>query len=104
MARSRYSNTEIIDGKYYGTFRLPVQAAGFKEIDLLQGIKTLDYEYKLGDRIDHLAARFFNDEGYWWVICIVNNIAYPFSSGGLVPGRILKIPHNVQDVLDRILR
>lgn len=104
MARSRYSNTEIIDGKYYASFRLPVQAQGFRELDLLKGVRTLDYEFKLGDRLDHLAAKYFNDDGYWWIIAISNNIAYPFASGGLVPGRILKIPFNVQDVLDKILK
>ena len=102
MAKSRYSNTTIIDGHHFGTYRLPVRSLGLKEMDLLAGVSSFEYTYKVGDRLDHLAARFFNEESYWWIIAIVNNISYPFASGGLSPGRALRIPHDVKDVLDRL--
>lgn len=104
MARSRYSGTPIIDGKYYATFALRANPAGLKTIDLLAGVKTQEYVYKVGDRLDHLSAKFLGDDSYWWVIALVNNINYPFASGGLVPGTVLLIPESVQDVLEKILR
>lgn len=104
MPRSRYSDTKVIDGKYYASFSLPKVAAGMKNVDLLEGVKTVDYSYKAGDRLDHLAARFLGEDTYWWVIALVNGINYPFASGGLVPGRTLKIPLNARDVIDKIVR
>ena len=104
MGRSRYSQTEIIDNKYYATSELPVEGLGYREPNLLADVRTFDYKFSVGDRLDHLAAKFFNDETYWWVIALVNNIDYPFASGGLVPGRTLKIPFDVKDVLDKVLR
>lgn len=104
MARSRYSDTPTIDGKFFSSFTLPRNPAGLKNVDLLSGVKTTEYVYRRGDRLDHLAARFFGDDGYWWVIALVNKINYPFVSGGLVPGTVLLIPSQVKDVLDKILR
>lgn len=104
MAKSRYSDTPIVDGKYYKSFLLPRRAAGLAEVDLLEGVETTDYLYKAGDRLDHLAARFFGEDQYWWVISLVNGINYPFASGGLVPGRTLKIPTDVSKVLAKIMR
>lgn len=104
MARSRYSGTPTIDGRFYSSFALRPNPAGLKTVDLLAGVKTQEYVYKVGDRLDHLAAKHFGDEGYWWVIALVNNIVYPFASGGLIPGKVLLIPESVQDVLEKILR
>lgn len=104
MARSRYSGTPTIDGKFYASFALRPNPGGLKTVDLLAGVRTFEHLYARGERLDHLAARYFGDDGYWWVIALVNNINYPFASGGLVPGTVLAIPEQVQDVLDKILR
>lgn len=104
MTRSRYSGTPVLDGRSFGTFRLPVRAAGMGELDLLAGVRSFEHTFKAGDRLDHLAARFFNDESYWWILALVNGISYPFASGGLIPGRTLRIPHDVKDVLDKLSR
>lgn len=103
MAKSRHSDTQLIDGKHYRSFILPKAAAGLKNVDLLQGVKTVEYVYKAADRIDHLAAKYLGDDQYWWVIALVNGINYPFASGGLVPGRVLRIPIFVKDVLDKLM-
>lgn len=103
MAKSRYANTRVI-GNGYATFAALVRSKGYGNVDLLQGVKTFEYIYKKGDRLDHLAARFFNEDAYWWVIALVNDISYPFASGGLVPGKVLKIPSDPKDVFDRLFR
>ena len=103
MAKSRYSDTEIIDERRYGTWSLPLRSGGLREPDLLDNVKTVQYTIKVGDRPDHLAARFWNEDRYWWVICLVNNISYPFASGGWIPGKKIKVPVNISDVLEKIL-
>ena len=104
MSKSRYTDTPIVDGKRYGTFRRPGGRLGLKQGDLLLGVKTVDYTYKNGDRLDHLAAKFYNEDQYWWLIALVNDIAWPFASGGLTPGRVIKIPLNAKDVFDRLFK
>lgn len=102
MSKSRYSNTRVIDGRAYATFALPLRSKGFRELNLLDGVKTVDHIFKAGERLDHLGARYFNEEEYWWVIALVNGINYPFASGGLVPGRVLKIPLDVKDIFAKL--
>jgi hypothetical protein len=104
MPKSRYAETPIIDGKRYGTFSFPVKALGFREIDLLEGVRIVEHEFKSGERLDHLAAKYYNEDSYWWVLALVNGIKYPFASGGLTPGRILKIPVEVRDIFDKIFK
>src|SRR5438105_1760872 len=102
MSKSRYASTPIVSNHHYTTFSLPVAAKGYRQRDLLAGIRTFEYVIQVGDRPDHLAARFLNDESLWWLVCLVNNIYYPFSSGGFKPGATLRIPVEARDVLDRI--
>lgn len=104
MSRSRYSDTPVIDGKFYSTFTLPRNPGGIKNVDLLLGVKTIEYVFKRGDRLDHISARFLGDDDYWWLIALVNGINYPFASGGLIPGKVLNIPVQAQDVLDKLMR
>ena len=104
MSKSRYSDTRLIDGNAYRSWRMPKMAMGLKQVELLAGVQTIEYVYKVGDRLDHLAAKYLGDDEYWWVISLVNGINYPFASGGLVPGRALRIPVDVKDVLDKLMR
>lgn len=104
MGKSRYSDLKIVDGKHYETFRVPVVSNGMKTVDYLAGVKTKEYVYQVGDRLDHLAAKMFGDDQYWWVIALVNDVYYPFTSGGVEPGTTLRIPLDVNDVLSKIMR
>ncbi len=54
----------------------------------------------VGDRLDSLAYSYYNDPTLWWVISMANNNAtrgamYP------VPGTQLRIPTNINDVLQQ---
>lgn len=102
MSKSRYLNTPVVDGRSYGTFALPIRSKGFRELNLLEGVRTVDHIFKQGERLDHLASRYFNEEEYWWVIALVNGIKYPFASGGLTPGRVLKIPVDIKQIFDKL--
>jgi len=45
-----------------------------------------------GERIDHLAARYYGDPLKFWLICDANDALFPEDL--MVPGRVLKIPAN----------
>jgi hypothetical protein len=99
LAKSRYSNVPIIDGNHYATWRLPVKSAGYKTIDLLEGVQTIPYTWKIGDRFDKLAAIYYNDDEYYWVIALVNN---KFWAWGVNPGDVIQIPVDVRDILRKL--
>ncbi len=99
MARSRYSNTRIIDGHHYATWRNPV--AERMDGDILEGVKTFDYTFSIGDRLDILAAKYLGDDRYYWIIALVNNIIWPL---GIEPGTTLRIPKDVTQVLEKLQR
>lgn len=45
-----------------------------------------------GERIDHLATRYYGDPLKFWLICDANDALFPEEL--MVPGRVLKIPPN----------
>lgn len=99
MARSRYSTTVVLDGNHFGTWRNKA-LEGEIEPDILEDVKTVDHVLVRGERLDHLAARFLGDDGYYWVIALVNGILDPLD---LTPGQKLKIPTDVKQVLDKLM-
>ena len=45
-----------------------------------------------GERIDHLATRYYGDPLKFWLICDANGALFPEEL--MIPGRVLKIPSN----------
>lgn len=45
-----------------------------------------------GERIDHLADRYYGDSLKFWLICDANDSLFPEDL--MIPGRVLKIPPN----------
>lgn len=99
MGRSRYAGSKLIDGNHLGTWRDPT-AAPYGP-DILDGVPTVDYIYRVGDRLDAIAERRYGDPDYWWVIALANRIKDPFR---ISAGTILKIPLDVRLVLDKVQR
>ncbi len=97
MARSRYGRLEVLDGNHFETLTLE-QTNAIKAPDTFDDVRTRRYTVKRGDRLDHLAARFLNDDKYWWAIAMINNLTLPV----VTPGQKIRIPFDVVDVLDRI--
>lgn len=54
-------------------------------------------------RIDVLAAEYLGDGRYWWVICLLNDLTFPFGQL-LAAGTILRIPASVDLFVDTIQR
>jgi hypothetical protein len=53
----------------------------------------------IGDRLDLIAYDYYNDAELWWIISIANN---NITKGSMfpIPGTQLRIPVNVNDVLE----
>ena len=99
MARSRYSRIPVLDD-HYGTFSDPTRI-NFLGPGILDGVQTVDHVMVLGERLDTLAARYYGDDGYWWIIALVNRIGFAL---GIAPGTVLKIPLSVDPILTRLQR
>lgn len=99
MAKSRYSNNKVIDGYYYGSWRNRL-VEGLIEPDLFENITTIEHTFSIGERLDHLAAKYFGDDQYYWVIAVVNSIVDPLD---IEYGRKLRIPTDVRQVLERTM-
>ena len=52
-----------------------------------------------GDRIDIIAEQIYGDPNLWKAILLYNNLEYMFQ---LNPGDIIKLPNNIEKVLERI--
>ena len=89
MSISRYRNVGLIDDSYQET-KPTLQREDLDKIPVFQ-IRTSEE-----DRLDTLAAKYLGDGGYWWVICEINDLEHMFD---FTPGKIIKIPINIEDVL-----
>ena len=89
MALSRYRNSNVIDNRYYETFKFPPK-------DQLDKIPTYSITVNKFDRLDNLAFKYLGDGTYWWVIALINDLDWAFA---FEEGQVLKIPIDIQDVL-----
>ena len=105
MARSRYFQTPLLQNVskgepvHFATWNLPVALRGDAIIDLLGDTEYAQYTWEFGDRLDRIANKYYNDDQYWWIIALVNNIPYPL---GIKIGTILRIPMTVDPVLRKL--
>jgi hypothetical protein len=105
MARSRYFQTPLFQDSrrgepvHFATWNLPLSLRGDAIIDLLGDTEYAQYTWEFGDRLDRLANKYYNDDQYWWVIALVNNIAYPL---GIKIGTVLRIPMTVDPILRKL--
>ena len=53
-----------------------------------------------GDRLDSLAHQFLNDVDLWWIIATANPDIIRRDSFNLKPGIELRIPNNIQGVIE----
>lgn len=89
MGISRYRSSDIVDKKYYESYRFPDK----KKLDDIPVIRVRVAQF---DRLDQLAAKYLGDGSYWWVIALMNDLSWGLK---FQPGQILKIPASIEDVL-----
>tara|TARA_R110001583_G_scaffold51686_3_gene161183 strand:- start:893 stop:1231 length:339 start_codon:yes stop_codon:yes gene_type:complete len=58
-------------------------------------INTTDHIWKLGDKYYKLAAKYYGDQNYWWVIAQFN---FAPTEAHLTPGMVLKIPTSLEQI------
>jgi nucleoid-associated protein YgaU len=73
---------------------------GIKYPNIPLSIDDLYVTTTAGDRLDLLANQFYNDRGLWWVIATANRDIVRKDSYGLKPGLEIRIPSNVQRILE----
>jgi len=71
-----------------------------KASDIISNNDTF-YSYRSTDRLDDIAYKHYGEGRYWWIICIANNLVSPFDKG-LVPGKQIRIPANVDKIFNVI--
>lgn len=49
-------------------------------------------------RLDKIADEILGDGRYWWIICLINNIDFPF--GKIQNGRTIRIPTNLNYIFN----
>ena len=101
MPYSRYSNFKTILDRKTKKRRLETfpPIAGEKLRDPSDTIIELDQ----AQRIDAIAASYLGDGRYWWVICLLNDLVFPFGKN-LKAGTRLRIPSSIDRFVDVIQR
>jgi len=105
---SRYNRTDILSNslEYYEYLR---RKRGLKRVvqyatpilhnpTILQRatLLTTTHIWKYGDRYYNLAAKYYGDVRYWWVIAWYNSMP---TEADIFPGDVIEIPVNISDAL-----
>ena len=59
-------------------------------------LATINHLWKLGDRFYKLAAKYYGNSQYWWVIAQYNGMP---TEADVVPGDVITIPTNLEEAL-----
>jgi len=94
MPISRYKNFGTIRDPKTGKQRLET----FPAIQglLLQRPSDLIITLTTAARIDSLAADHLGDGQYWWVICLLNDMVFPFGKQ-VEAGTTIRLPNSVDN-------
>lgn len=100
MARSRYAGNAVAEGASYATWRNPV-AEDTLGPGLIDGLQVVEHYVSDGERLDLIAAKYYGESEYYWVVCVANEIRDPFS---IQPGDRLLIPIDLKAALAKLQR
>ena len=99
MPVSRYQNFSTILDMKTRKRRLesfpPIMAQELRRQD------DLFVELSDAQRIDVLASEYLGDGRYWWAICLLNDLTFPFGQQ-VAAGTVLRIPANIDVFVDAI--
>ena len=60
-------------------------------------LNTVQHVWTVGDRFYKLAAQFYDDPEFWWVIAWYNGVP---TEADVFPGYLLTIPLDIEDVIN----
>ena len=72
--------------------------------DIPLSIEDIYVTTTVGDRLDSLAYQFYNDVDLWWIIVSSNPNVVRRDSFNLKPGLEIRIPANIQFVIEEFER
>ena len=79
--------------------RLPKKFKNIKYPEIPLNINDLYMVTIIGDRLDLLADKFYNDQRLWWIIANANREIIRRDSFTLKPGLEIRIPTNPQGIM-----
>ena len=99
MPTSRYANFRTVLDRKTQKRRLET----FPPISAADVISSSDIIIELdqAQRIDAIASKHLGDGRYWWCICLLNDLTFPFGKR-LKAGTILRIPSNIDKFINII--
>ena len=101
MALSRYDKFSQVRSNSKDPYRLETfPSITHEELSIIPHSVVM---WKETDRMDTMAEDLLGDPRYWWIICLLNNLVNPFSYN-LLPGTLIKVPHEAASVINLIKR
>ena len=97
MPFSRYENFKTVLDVKTNKKRLETFPAVTGEE--LRSPNDIVIELNQSQRIDALAATYLGDGRYWWIICLLNDLTFPFGKN-LKAGTILRIPSSIDKFIN----
>ena len=67
--------------------------------DIFENEITIQHVLQVGERLDVLAQKYLGNGRYWWMICMVNGISNPVDGKKLLPGSVLKVATNPENIV-----
>jgi hypothetical protein len=95
---SRYDFLENVYDVKYNEFRKetfpPIKAE-----DIISD-RDIIVSWNSAERIDKIAAKYYGDGSYWWIICLANDLISPLQK--IEDGTSIRIPSSVELVIEKI--
>lgn len=95
---SRYDFLENVYDVRYKEFRKetfpPIKAE-----DIISD-RDIIVSWNSAERIDKIAAQYYGDGSYWWIICLANDLISPLQK--IEDGTSIRIPSSVELVIEKI--
>ncbi len=99
MARSRYAGNKTIDGTIFAPWKNKAIENPLGP-DALHGLVTVEHVVKAGERLDTIAAKYFGEAEYYWVLSVLNNIKCAFD---VTTGTRIRVPVDLKAAIDRLV-
>ena len=88
MAFSRYRNSAVLAlGKQYGTSTAIASVRLGVATGVIPIVETIIVQE--GQRLDHLAALYYKDSRYWWVLAAASDVGWGLQ---VPPGTVINVP------------
>lgn len=92
MADFLYKDAKVVNNRYYDIPKFAKKNYDFSDVP------GKEFVIQAGERLDQLAEQLYNDPHLWRALALYNQIEWFF----LPAGTIIKLPNDIQKVLDKL--